>query len=170
MIDEVDVLAGQKRALTEGEERLWSGYLRATGLLSDRLDRYTAKTAGMPHVHYRLLIRLSEDAGQRMRMIDLAAAAKISRSRLTHAIVRLESKGWVVREECPGDGRQLFATLTDEGRALLAKTGPGYAALLRAYVFDGLTAEQQRSLGVLADIIAERLQTQGSADDLPWRR
>ncbi|MCM2416374.1 MarR family transcriptional regulator [Streptomyces sp. RKAG290] len=170
MIDGAEVLAGQGHALAEDEERLWSGYLRATALLSDRLDRHTSKTAGMPHVHYRLLVQLSKVAGHRMRMTDLAAEVKISRSRLAHAVLRLEGKGWLVREECPGDGRQLFAALTDGGRALVADTGPGYASLLRTYVFDGLTAEQQRCLGVLTDVIAERLQTQDGAEDLPWRR
>ncbi|NEC88061.1 hypothetical protein [Streptomyces sp. SID12501] len=53
---------------------------------------------------------------------------------------------------------------------MVADTASGYASLLRAYVLDGLTAEQQRSFGALTDVIAARLRHPGGDDSLPWRR
>ena len=48
-------------------------------------------------------------------MTELAKNAKITRSRLSHAVARLEKNGWVRREDCPSDKRGQNAILTDEG-------------------------------------------------------
>ena len=48
-------------------------------------------------------------------MTELAQAVKITRSRLSHAVARLEKNGWVRREDCPSDKRGQNAVLTDEG-------------------------------------------------------
>ncbi|WP_241682902.1 MarR family winged helix-turn-helix transcriptional regulator [Actinomadura sp. J1-007] len=55
-------------------------------------------------------------------MAELAANASQSRSRLSHTCSRLESKGLVMRDTCPGDKRGVFAILTP--RATRRSNGP----------------------------------------------
>ncbi|GGY93972.1 MarR family transcriptional regulator [Streptomyces poonensis] len=162
--------AEEPRWLTDEEQRVWRAYLHATILLEDHLDRQLQRDAGMPHIYYGLLVALAEAPGRQLRMTELAKHAKITRSRLSHAVARLEKNGWVRRENCPSDKRGQFAVLTDEGYEVLARTAPGHVATVRQAFFDRLTPEQQKSLGEILQIVAEGLQPKGADADLPWLR
>src|SRR4029450_10178499 len=89
-------------------------YLAVTRLLNARLDRELQRDAGIPHTYYEILVRLSEAPGRTLRMSELADASESSRSRLSHAVARLEEAGWVRRESCATDRRGAVARLTDE--------------------------------------------------------
>ncbi|MFF7330884.1 MarR family winged helix-turn-helix transcriptional regulator [Streptomyces sp. NPDC090306] len=156
--------------LSDGEQRVWRAYLHATTLLDDHLDRQLQRDAGMPHIYYGFLVQLAEAPGHRLRMTELARNAKITRSRLSHAVARLESNGWVRREECPSDRRGQFAVLTDEGLAVLRRSAPSHVAAVRQALFARLTPEQQKSLGEIMEIVAEGLQPAEAGADLPWLR
>ncbi|MEU1164353.1 aldo/keto reductase [Streptomyces sp. NPDC005921] len=148
--------AQQERWLTEDEQRVWRSYLHATTLLEDHLDRQLQRDAGMPHIYYGLLVGLAEAPGRRLRMTELAMNAKITRSRLSHAVARLEKNGWVRREDCPSDKRGQFAVLTDEGAEVLRRTAPGHVAAVRQALFERLTPEQQQALGEIMQIVAAK--------------
>ncbi|MCI3153735.1 MarR family transcriptional regulator [Streptomyces sp. GB4-14] len=162
--------AGEPRWLTDEEQRVWRAYVDATTLLEDHLDRQLQRDAGMPHVYYGLLVKLAEAPRRRLRMTELAKDAKITRSRLSHAVARLEKNGWVRREDCPSDKRGQFAVLTDEGMEVLRRHAPGHVNAVRQAVFDRLTPEQQKSLGEIMGIVAEGLQPIEAGADLPWLR
>src|SRR3954463_15374901 len=155
------------RWLSDDEQRIWRSYLHATTLLEDHLDRQLQRDAGMPHIYYGLLVGLAEAPERRLRMTELAMRSKITRSRLSHAVARLEKNGWVRREDCPSDKRGQFAVLTDEGYRMLEKSAPGHVAAVRGAIFDRLTPEQVARLGEICQVIAEGLQPDSSAD-LPW--
>ncbi|GAA0654123.1 MarR family transcriptional regulator [Streptomyces thermocarboxydovorans] len=160
----------EPRWLTDREQGVWRSYIEATTLLEDHLDRQLQHDAGMPHIYYGLLVKLAESPRRRMRMTELAMHAKITRSRLSHAVARLEKNGWVRREDCPSDKRGQFAVLTDEGYEVLRRTAPGHVEAVRQAVFDRLSPEQQKSLGEIMRIIAEGLQPKEAGADLPWLR
>ncbi|MEU6774141.1 MarR family transcriptional regulator [Streptomyces sp. NPDC046759] len=162
--------AAQHRWLTDGEQRVWRAYLHATTLLEDHLDRQLQRDAGMPHIYYGLLVGLAEAPHRRLRMTELAMQAKITRSRLSHAIARLEKNGWVRREDCSSDKRGQFAVLTDEGAEVLARTAPGHVTAVRQALFERLSPEQQKALGEIMEIVAEGLQPSEAGADLPWLR
>lgn len=122
----------------------------------------------MPHVYYGLLVQLSRAPRRRLRMTELAQNAKITRSRLSHAVARLEKSGWVRREDCPSDKRGQNAVLTDEGLRVLEKAAPGHVSAVRAALFDRLSPEQVRQLADICRTVADGLQPQGA--DLPWLR
>ncbi|WP_155058516.1 MarR family winged helix-turn-helix transcriptional regulator [Streptomyces blattellae] len=160
----------EPRWLTTDEQRVWRSYLHATTLLEDHLDRQLQRDAGMPHIYYGLLVALAESPRRRLRMTELAMHAKITRSRLSHAIARLEKNGWVRREDCPSDKRGQFAVLTEEGVEVLRRTAPGHVEAVRQALFDRLTPDQQKALGEIMQIIAEGLQPSEAGADLPWLR
>ncbi|ARZ69601.1 MarR family transcriptional regulator [Streptomyces sp. HU2014] len=161
--------AGEPRWLSAEEQCAWQAFLNATTLLEDHLDRQLQRDAGMPHIYYGLLVHLSEAPRRRLRMTELAHDAKITRSRLSHAVARLEKYGWVRREECPSDKRGQLAVLTDEGFETLRKSAPGHVAAVRGAIFDRLTPEQVDQLGDICRTIANGLQPASGAD-LPWLR
>ncbi|MEU4179817.1 MarR family transcriptional regulator [Streptomyces sp. NPDC026589] len=158
------------RWLTDEEQHAWRAYLHATTLLEDHLDRQLQRDAGMPHTYYGLLVQLSQAPRRRMRMTELARNAKITRSRLSHAIARLEKNGWVRREDCPSDKRGQNAVLTDDGYAMLRRSAPGHVEAVRQAMFDRLTPEQVSSLGEIMRVLATGLEPEGTDADLPWLR
>jgi DNA-binding MarR family transcriptional regulator len=162
--------ADEPQWLTAEEQRVWRAYLHATTLLEDHLDRQLQRDAGMPHIYYGLLVGLAEAPHRRLRMTELAMQAKITRSRLSHAVARLEKSGWVRREDCPSDKRGQFAVLTDAGLEVLRRTAPGHVTAVRQALFDRLTPEQQKSLGDDLHDLAEGLQPNEAGADLPWLR
>ncbi|MGC9501663.1 MarR family winged helix-turn-helix transcriptional regulator [Streptomyces sp. WG7] len=162
--------AEEVRRLTAEEQYIWRSYTEAATLLEDHLDRRLQRDAGMPHVYYGLLAKLAESPRRRLRMTELARCAKITRSRLSRAVARLEKNGWVRREDCPSDKRGQFAILTRAGYGVLRRTAPGHGYAVRQAVFDRLTPEQQKSLGEIMRIIADGLQPSEAGADLPWLR
>ncbi|MFD1662685.1 MarR family winged helix-turn-helix transcriptional regulator [Streptomyces caeni] len=161
------------RWLTREEQRAWRSYLAASWLLEDAIDRHLQQEAGMPHLYYSVLANLSDAPGHRMRMTDLAESLKITRSRLTYAVTRLDRDGTVRREGCPTDRRGSIAVLTDAGRALLERAAPGHVDTVRAAVFDHLSPEQVAQLEAICDRITEVLQGDEGHSPCgapPWRR
>ncbi|MDP9094300.1 MAG: MarR family transcriptional regulator [Actinomycetota bacterium] len=149
--------------LTEDEQRAWRAYLESNVLLFDALDRQLQQDAGMPHGYYEILVRLSETTGRAMRMSELAAQTRSSRSRLSHAVARLEERGWVERIGCPTDRRGQVAHLTDAGFAVLECAARGHVELVRRQVIDQLTPEQIQQLGAIGQAIRDGL----SCEELP---
>ncbi|MFB7503723.1 MarR family winged helix-turn-helix transcriptional regulator [Streptomyces broussonetiae] len=161
------------RWLSPEEQRAWRAYIAATHLLEDAMDRQLQQDAGMPHLFYSVLANLSEAPDRRLRMTDLAETVKITRSRLTYAVSRLERDGLVRREDCDWDKRSSIAVLTDEGMAVLERAAPGHVETVRATLFDRLTPAQVRQLEEIFTGVAHGLQgddTGSGADDVPWRR
>ncbi|MFE1291629.1 MarR family winged helix-turn-helix transcriptional regulator [Streptomyces sp. NPDC058751] len=161
------------RWLSAAEQRAWRSYISASSLLADAIDRRLQAEAGMPHLYYSILSRLSEATDRRLRMTDLAEALKITRSRLTYAVARLEKDGTVRREGCPTDRRGHMAVLTDEGMALLERVAPAHVETVRTAVFDHLTPEQVGQLEEICGTITRAIQSGdpgAPGEDLPWRR
>ena len=143
----------EPRWLSADEQRAWRAYLEATVLLLDTLDHELQLDAGMPHGYYEILVRLSEADGRAMRMSELATRTRSSRSRLSHAIARLEERGWVRRTEVPTDRRGQIAELTAHGFDILAAAAPRHVAVVREAVIDRLTPEQIGHLEAIGNAI-----------------
>ena len=86
------------RWLNHDEQRAWRAFLNANRLLFEAIDQQLQREAEIPHAYYEILVRLSEAPGRRLRMSELADASKYSRSRLSHAVARLEEQGWIRRD------------------------------------------------------------------------
>lgn len=150
------------RWLTDQEQRAWRSYLESTKVLFDALDRQLQHEADMPHAYFEVLVRLSEAEQRSLRMSELAELTLSSRSRLSHAIARLEERGWVVRTKHATDGRGQIATLTDAGFGVLEAAAPNHVETVRRYVIDALSAEQLDQLAAIGESIIARV-AQGRA-------
>jgi DNA-binding MarR family transcriptional regulator len=137
--------------LTADEQTAWRSVVALLIRLPAALDAQLQKDAGISNFEYMVLSSLSEAPNRTLRMSDLAAMASGSLSRLSHVVRRLEARGWIRREPCPGDGRFVNAVLTDDGWAKVVATAPGHVAAVRRLLVDVLTPEQLRALGAISE-------------------
>jgi DNA-binding MarR family transcriptional regulator len=146
------------RWLDEDQQRTWRAFIQASRLLMDQLDRELQGDAGIPHAYYEILVRLSEAPDRAVRMADLADLTYSSRSRLSHAVAKLEQLGYVERTECPTDGRGTLAVLTDKGFASLKAAAPGHVTGVRTHLFDQLSDSQVRQLRRISESVVDHLR------------
>ena len=109
----------------------WRGLLRVHTALVRELDAELDAAHGLPLSSYDVLIYLQSAPDRRLRMAELADSVLLSRSGVTRLVDRLEREGLIVRDTCSSDGRGLYAVLTDEGEAMLARARPTHLAGVR---------------------------------------
>ncbi|ONI74967.1 MarR family transcriptional regulator [Actinosynnema sp. ALI-1.44] len=148
------------RWLDAREQMIWRGFLGATGSFMEHLDRQMQRDSGMPLAYFEILAVLSEMPGRSLRMSELATMCRSSRSRLSHAVSRLEEAGWVRRRACESDKRGQFAELTEEGFKVLERAAPGHVMTVREHLFDVLTAQQLDQLDEITAAIKIGLSPQ----------
>jgi DNA-binding MarR family transcriptional regulator len=148
-----DVMTSPARWLTAEEQRCWRLLLNACQSLFGAVDAQLLRDSGLPHGYYEVLVHLSEAPDRSLRMSQLAAASTFSKSRLSHAVARLEERGWVIRRDCPTDRRGQIAQLTDAGYAVLATAAPGHVEQVRRSLIDALTNEQVGQLIEISEAI-----------------
>ena len=145
------------RWLDAEEQRAWRAYMYSWMLLEDRLDRELTRETGISHAYYEILVQLSETEGRALRMSELADRCLSSRSRLSHAVSRLEERGWVRRQVCPEDGRGQLAVLTDEGFAALEAAAPVHVDSVRTHLFDQLSPAQVAAMRDVGETLLRHL-------------
>jgi DNA-binding MarR family transcriptional regulator len=151
-------MGGDVRWLDDSELKIWHAYTHATVGLEDCLDRQLRSDSGMSLAYYTILVSLAAAPERAMRMNELADLSHSSRSRLSHAVTRLEQLGWVARRTCELDRRGAVAYLTDVGVAALDAAAPGHVAAVRRYLFDVLSPQQLDALQDIAQTIYDGLR------------
>ena len=146
------------RWLSTDEQRAWRAFLTANRMLFDAIEAQLARDSGLPHPYYEILVRLSEAPERSLRMSELADRSQSSRSRLSHAVARLQEKGWVQRRDCPTDRRGQVAVLTNEGFEALAAAAPGHVECVRSSLFDPLTEAQVSALRQISEAVIRHLE------------
>jgi DNA-binding MarR family transcriptional regulator len=144
----------QPRWLSAEEQSAWRVFLAASQTLFSAVEGQLQRESGIPHGYYEILVRLSEAECRSLRMSQLAEASTSSKSRLSHAVARLEERGWVERLDCETDRRGQVARLTDAGFAALAAAAPAHVEQVRRSLFDRLTPEQVTHLAAISTAIA----------------
>lgn len=132
--------------LSESQQRVWRAFLAGSARINEHLDN-ELRPFGLDLGEYEILVCLSEAPNRQMRMSELASAVRQSRSRLTHAVSRLEKKGIVARSNCPSDGRGVIATLTDAGLALLERAAPAHVNSVREAFVDAVSPTDFQAIG-----------------------
>ncbi|MFH8793350.1 MarR family winged helix-turn-helix transcriptional regulator [Streptomyces sp. NPDC017941] len=137
---------GETKWLSDDEMAAWQAFLTAGALLDRRIEEQLKAEAGLSHLQYEVLVRLSAEEGGELRMSELAGSVVTTKSGLTYQITQLEKAGLVRRRSCAADVRGVYAVLTDEGRARLRRAAPGHLEVVRAHLVDVLDEDQLRSL------------------------
>ena len=139
--------------LTPLEQQAWQGFLHSNRSVFAALESQLQTDSGIPLAYYAILVRLSEALDRTLRMGELASQLNASPSSISHASTRLESKGWILRQNVPHDRRAQLAVLTDAGADALAAAAPGHINAVRDHLIDRLTEEQLHQLIAIGQAI-----------------
>ncbi|MGH3240216.1 MAG: MarR family winged helix-turn-helix transcriptional regulator, partial [Spirillospora sp.] len=134
-------------ALAPRELRAWMAFLAAGHLIDHEIERQLKREGGLSHAEFEVLVGLSLAEDNRLRMSDLARVVMVSKSRLTYQVTQLERAGLVRRAGNETDRRSVWAELTDEGAAVLAKVRPGHRRVVRETLIEVLAPEEIDLLG-----------------------
>jgi len=145
------------RWLSDEETQAWHAFLAAGALVDRLLDQQLKESAGISHLQYEILVRLSAKCDHEMRMTELADALLNSKSGLTYQVSQLEKAGLVRRRSCTSDVRAVYAVLTDAGKALLERAAPGHVALVRELLIDVLTPTQLEAIATGLGEVTRRI-------------
>lgn len=133
-------------ALEPEQLRTYFALMESVSLLQHAVEQQLRTAGDISSVQFQLLARLANTGG-RLTMTELADGVVYSRSGLTHQARLLEKAGLVTRGPSPDDQRVILVTITDAGRARIAKVLPGHIEVARGLLFDALSDEDLRMLG-----------------------
>ncbi|WGX96303.1 MarR family winged helix-turn-helix transcriptional regulator [Nocardioides sp. L-11A] len=147
------------RWLDDEEQQAWRAWIDVNAQLTARLNRELQAASGLSISDYEILVALTDrDVPDRtLRMYELGERLQWEKSRVSKQVSRMEARGLVERRHCADDRRGAFVDLTDAGQAAIDAAAPGHVALVRELFFDGLNADQVRSLGRFATTVLGRL-------------
>lgn len=167
---------GDATTLSGEDLETWSSLATVLEWLPAALDAQLQRDADLSHFEYGILFALADAPGGTLRMSVLAGYANSSLSRLSRAVARLESRGWVRRAPDADDGRYTLATLTQPGAEKFRQATPGHVRTVRRLVLDPLTQAQARQVREISRRITRAIRddegwtpsaARGRADDRP---
>ncbi len=132
-----------------------------------RIERDLQLDAGLSAADYEVLSNLSEHDDHSFRLKDLSERLLWSRSRLSHHLSRMETRGLIKRVEVDEDGRGSMAVLTDAGFAAIRAAAPGHVESVRANFLDLLTPRELTMIGEIADRVVAHLEGPPGRPDGP---
>lgn len=145
------------RSFTEQERRTWAPLTAVLELLPRQIDAQLLRDEDLTHFDYATLSMIALADGRRMRMTELATGVNATLSRLSHAVSRLEKRGFVRRTATPDDARATTVQLTPDGHRKVIRATPEHVQTVRSFVFDALDAEQRRHLHEITVALLARL-------------
>jgi len=134
---------------TPAEFDAWRGLLRLRETVIRALDAKLRAEHGLSIDDYGILITLVGQPDLRLRMSRLGEQRMLTPSGITRAVMRLEARGLLRRDQDPSDGRASFATLTDDGVAALRKAQRSHHATVRELYLGRLSEDELGALSAL---------------------
>jgi DNA-binding MarR family transcriptional regulator len=113
--------------------------------------------SGLSPADYQVLLALSEAGGRRMRSSELAASIDWERSRLSHHLGRMETRGLIRRDDCATDSRGSEVLLTGDGEQVFRRAAAPHLRAIKKVFADALTSEQFGALGEIMDALQNHL-------------
>ena len=145
------------RWLDDREQTAWRSFLHMHAQLTAQLGRELQSSSNLSISDFSVLVQLSEQPDQRVRILELARALQWEKSRLSHQLTRMQQRGLLERSSCKEDRRGAFVVLTDAGRAALDAVAPAHVSSVRRYLFDDLSLEQLETFTGVCDSVLARL-------------
>ena len=142
------------------QQAAWRAWLEGSQLLDEALGR-DLLAVDLTLSEYDILVQLSEQETRSLRMSELAELVLHSRSRLTHTVSRMETRGLVRREPCAEDKRGVRCTMTEAGMAALVEAAPHHVGSVRARLVDPLEREEFLALGAAMAKVRDRIRSRG---------
>jgi DNA-binding MarR family transcriptional regulator len=143
--------------VSDADWRLWREFVTMHRHLARELDRQLQRDAGISQADFSVMATLAEAPDRRLRTGELAELLAWEKSRVSHQVARMESRGLLERTECNTDGRGTWVGLTTEGHRTMLASTRDHADAVRALFFDELADDEKAALGGVARRILDRL-------------
>ncbi|MEU4746098.1 MarR family transcriptional regulator [Actinosynnema sp. NPDC023658] len=144
--------------------------VEVTSLLRHAVEQQLREEGDLSYVQFQLLARLGDSPTGSHRMTDLADGVVYSRSGLTYQVGLLEKAGLVARVPSPDDERSTAVTITDAGRALLARVLPGHIEVVGGLLFEPLSRDDVATLAGLLAPVRDHMRSTPPRSAAPRRR
>ena len=105
---------------------LWRDLVALLLTVGRALDARLQRDAGISVPEYEILNALCATPAGRMRPRDLGLGLQWEKSRMSHQLRRMESRGLVERAVCDEDGRGALVAATAAGRTAYERGRPGF--------------------------------------------
>src|ERR1700748_3236549 len=102
------------------QQRAWLAYIRVQLRLSYEMNRQLLAECGMSLPDYDVLTALSVADGGRMQITELAAQIGWERSRVSHHVRRMSTRGLLTFGPASADRRTTEVSMSARGRQTLA--------------------------------------------------
>ena len=135
----------------------WELYFTTTARLTERIEAALKCQSGLSMPEYSVLLMTDRAGEAGIRPSILAHKVVFSRSRLTHTMKRLESRGLISRRPCQGDGRGGLVFLTDAGKRLFDEAAIVQRDVIRRLFLNEITPEEIDMLTGLFSRVSERI-------------
>jgi DNA-binding MarR family transcriptional regulator len=159
--DEVVMEQGSKNARrgpTPDELAVWREYVETAEAIRQALAAGLQATSGVSPGDYAVLLALSESEGHRLRSSALAEGIGWERSRLSHHLGRMESRGLICRRKSGNDSRGAEVELTDEGARTFRASSAPHLRLVRRFFIDALAPDDLEAVGRVAASLRRHLK------------
>lgn len=125
--------------------------------LDVELDRRLRSAANVSRAEFQVLSTLNEITDGRLRPGELGELLGWEKSRVSHQLTRMESRGLVDRVHCDSDARGTWISLTPVGRDAVEAIADQYGAAIHELLFESLNDEDRSRLHDAAVQVLERL-------------
>jgi DNA-binding MarR family transcriptional regulator len=122
--------------------------------LSSILHRGLMEDVG---ISYQDFIVLSEVSLEPRRVVDLARALGLEKSRLSHHLDRMQARDLVARRPTPGDARGALVVSTTIGRRLHRRALPRHVERVRQHFGDHVTVSEARAIRSVLEKVSQTL-------------
>jgi DNA-binding MarR family transcriptional regulator len=107
---------------------------------------------GLSRSEWRVVAHLSQQPSVSVR--EIAAQAELDKSKVSRAVSRLETQGYVTKESSPADRRLVVLALTEKGRQMVATLTP-IAEAYQQEVLSDLASDADGFRSALKRLMAE---------------
>ncbi|KOV52817.1 hypothetical protein ADL00_35805 [Streptomyces sp. AS58] len=151
--------------LSERERRAWHGFLTMQEDVRRHLNRQLLQNSGLSLPDYAVLSTLAVQPDESLRVFELRERLRWEKSRLTHQISRMISRGLLERRTCAEDTRGSHVALTPQGRESISKATPLHLGDVRRTFLDAVSPRQLDALAALSEAVLENIRERESAGD-----
>jgi DNA-binding MarR family transcriptional regulator len=144
--------------------------MEVSSLLRHAVEQHLRAEGDLSYVQFQILARLHDSPTGSYRMTDLADGVVYSRSALTYQAGLLERRGLISRSPSPDDERSVDVTITDAGRALIARVLPDHIDVVSRMLLDPLSREDLETLTGLLTPVRDHMRSTPPRSSAPRRR
>lgn len=132
--------------VTNEEWQVWRSFYAMRRQLDRALESQLQADAGISAPDYEILLALFHSPHKRLRSRDLAEIIGWEKSRISHQVSRMETRGLVDRQECEDDLRGTWVGITPDGRRAALGAMRQHTTAIRSLFFDVLSPSELAAL------------------------